>query len=51
VKIPVKVYEEVKREHINEDGSRGIWMMFPKAWSVEWVDNNGANTPYVVTVV
>jgi hypothetical protein len=51
MKIPVKVYEEIKREHLDKWGARSIWIVFPKKWDVEWVDVNGINTPYMVTVV
>jgi hypothetical protein len=52
MKIPIRVYEEIKNL---EDAHNLYW----DTWSiwynpnskVDWKDNNGINTPYLVTVV
>ena len=45
-KIPVKVYEEIKW-HYDPDFMKNL----PSVRKIEWVDNNGINTPYLVTVI
>jgi hypothetical protein len=40
MKIPVKVYEEIKFSEF-----------YGQSMVIEWVNNNGINTPYKITIV
>lgn len=59
-KIPVKVYSEIKGQDAlnmitNWDQENILaafkYSMPPAPKLLEWVDNKGTNTPYIVTVV
>jgi len=50
-KIPVKVYEEIKLPDIYSFWPYSLVEETRNEPNLEWIDNNGINTPYVVTVI
>lgn len=48
MKIPIKVYEELD---FNHPLVKQVPFMYKKKWQIEWCDNYGINTPYLVTWV
>lgn len=48
--ITVKIYEELKRKALADMINEGPVRSYKyELLNVEWVDNNGVNTPYFIT--
>jgi inorganic pyrophosphatase len=53
MKVPVKVYEEVKGDDIAKVPRTQLFYMNNYGYcpEVEWLDKNGIDTPYIVTTI